>query len=214
MTALRRPGGRRAATAPGLAAIARTAIARTAISAIALAAISLTAAACSRAPSGPQVAHLPGHGGASAAPGRYTSAQGDRDMIRFARCVRAHGVQIQDPYHRAGHSGLTLNFPAPTAANQPALDACKHFLQSLINFKQAGAASHAAHDLPALTAYARCMRAHDIPMLDPTPQGDLNLGRVPGVTGDYGRYTPQFRSADGACRHLLPADVHDNGTGP
>ena len=51
-------------------------------------------------------------------------------------------------------------------------------------------------------------------MLDPTSFGALNLGRPPGVSGDFGRYTPQFRSADTACRHLLPAGVHDDGTGP
>lgn len=135
-------------------------------------------------------------------------------MIRFAQCVRAHGVQISDPYHRTGHSGLTLDFPPPTAANRPALDACKHILQPIINVKEAGMASRAARDLPALTAYARCMRARDIPMLDPTSDGTLNLGNVPGMTGGFGRYTPQFRAADAACRHLLPPGVRDNGTGP
>jgi hypothetical protein len=58
------------------------------------------------------------------------------------------------------------------------------------------------------------MRAHDIPMLDPTVAGQLALGQVPGITGDSGRYSTQFRQADGACRHLLPAGVHDDGTGP
>jgi hypothetical protein len=58
------------------------------------------------------------------------------------------------------------------------------------------------------------MRGHDIALQDPTPQGDLNLGRVPGITGNFGRYSPQFRAADAACRHFLPPDVHDDGTGP
>jgi hypothetical protein len=58
------------------------------------------------------------------------------------------------------------------------------------------------------------MRAHDIAMLDPTPEGELNLGRVPGINNDFGRYSPQFRAADSACRHFLPASVHDDGTGP
>ena len=58
------------------------------------------------------------------------------------------------------------------------------------------------------------MRSHDINMLDPTQLGELNLGHVPGITSDFGRYSPQFRAADAACRHLLPAGVHDDGTGP
>jgi hypothetical protein len=51
-------------------------------------------------------------------------------------------------------------------------------------------------------------------MLDPGPQGQLNLGDVPGITSEFGRYSPQFRAADSACRHLLPAGVRDDGTGP
>jgi hypothetical protein len=58
------------------------------------------------------------------------------------------------------------------------------------------------------------MRGHDIAILDPTPDGELNLGRVPGISNDFGRYSPQFRAADAACRHFLPASVHDDGTGP
>ncbi len=80
--------------------------------------------------------------------------------------------------------------------------------------KNANAAAQAAPLMPALTRYARCMRAHDINMLDPTREGDLNLGRVPGVPKRFGRYSPQFRAADAACRHFLPASVHDDGTGP
>jgi hypothetical protein len=58
------------------------------------------------------------------------------------------------------------------------------------------------------------MRGHDIGMLDPTPFGALSLGNVPGISNAFGRYSPQFRAADAACRHLLPAGVHDDGTGP
>ena len=65
-----------------------------------------------------------------------------------------------------------------------------------------------------MLSFTRCMRAHDIAMLDPTSFGALNLGRVPGISSDFGRYSPQFRAADVGCRHLLPADVHDDGTGP
>jgi len=80
--------------------------------------------------------------------------------------------------------------------------------------KQAGANRELARWLPSLVRYAQCMRSHDIPMLDPGSQGQLNLGPVPGITSDFGRYSPQFRSADHACRHLLPAGVHDDGSGP
>jgi hypothetical protein len=181
---------------------------------LALSALAIAMAACSSAQAGPQVAHLPGHGGHASGSGQLTTAQSDRDMINFARCMRAHGVQVSDPFHRAGHSGLSIALPAQTASNRPAFSTCNHFLQPIIQMKNAHAAAVAAPELHALTEYARCMRAHDINMLDPTPQGMLNMGNVPGITSDFGRYSPQFRAADGACRHLLPAGVDDNGTGP
>jgi hypothetical protein len=178
-----------------------------------LSAVAVAAAGCSSGQSGRQVAHLAGHGSRATAARQLTPAQSDRDMISFTRCMRSHGVQMPDPFHRAGHSGLSIEIPSQTAANRPAFSSCLHFLQPIIQMKNAHAAAEAAPLLPALTRYARCMRAHDIAMLDPTREGDLNLGRVPGISG-FGRYSPQFRAADAACRHFLPASVHDDGTGP
>ena len=101
-----------------------------------------------------------------------------------------------------------------TAATAPAMAACNHFIEPIIQMKLSHQQALAASRLRALTDYARCMRGHDIPMLDPTTLGALNLGNPPGVSGNFGRYTPQFHAADAACRHLLPAGVADNGTGP
>jgi hypothetical protein len=192
----------------------RRARARGVIAMLALSVATLAVVGCSSGQAGPHVANLPGHNSRAQTTGQETGAQMDRDMIHFARCMRAHGVQMRDPYHRAGHAGLSISVPAQTAANRPAFSTCMHFLQPIISMKNAHAAAEAAPIMGALTDYARCMRAHDINMLDPTPEGDLNLGRVHGITSDFGRYSPQFRAADAACRHFLPASVHDDGTGP
>ena len=185
--------------------------------AAALAVTAALAAACSSPSSGPQVASLGGHHGGNAAGQQLTQAQSDRDMVNFARCMRAHGVAMPDPVHEPGHAGLTLQFPSatPGPGMRAANAACQHFIGPIIQAKQAGAAAAMSPArLAKLTAYARCMRAHDIPMLDPTSFGALNLGSPPGVSSDFGRYSPQFRAADTACRHLLPAGIRDNGTGP
>jgi hypothetical protein len=128
--------------------------------------------------------------------------------------MREHGVPMSDPVHLAGHTGLSIELPPQTSSTHAGYAACNHFIAKDIQAKEAGASTQAAAHLPALTHYATCMRSHDISMLDPTPQGQLNLGNVPGLTSDFGRYSPQFRSADGACRHLLPAGTRDDGTGP
>jgi hypothetical protein len=183
----------------------------------ALALIAALAVACSSPAPGPQVASLGGHHGGSTAGQQLTQAQSDRDMVNFARCMRAHGVAMPDPVHEPGHTGLVLQFPSatPGPGMRAANAACQHFIGPIIQAKQAGAAAAMSPArLAKLTDYARCMRAHDIPMLDPTSFGALNLGSPPGISSDFGRYSPQFRAADTACRHLLPAGVRDDGTGP
>ena len=184
-----------------------------ALAVIGLAALGLIAG-CSSGPGNTGVASLPGHRAAAASAGPVTERQSDQDMVDFARCMRAHGIQMSDPFHRPGHAGLSIDLPTQDPASHPGYVACQHFLQPIIAAKQAGGPTRSAAVLAALTRYAQCMRGHDISMLDPAAQGGLNLGNVPGVSSDFGRYSPQFRSADSACRHLLPASVHDDGTGP
>jgi hypothetical protein len=195
---------------PGTAGAALAVIA---LAAPALAALVLIAG-CSSGSGNTGVASLPGHRAAAAGAGPVTQRQSDQDMVDFARCMRARGIQLSDPFHRPGHAGLSIDLPTQDPATHPGYVACQHFLQPIIAAKQAGATTRTAAVLAALTRYAQCMRGHDISMLDPTTQGGLNLGNVPGVSSDFGRYSPQFRSADSACRHFLPASVHDDGTGP
>jgi hypothetical protein len=135
-------------------------------------------------------------------------------MVEFTRCLRTRGVAEPDPFHRPGHSGVSVEIPSPGPTTNAALSACNHFLAPIAQMKQAGAGQELASWLPALTRYAECMRSHDIAMLDPNPMGDVSLGSVPGISSDFGRYSPQFRAADAACRHVLPAAIHDDGTGP
>jgi hypothetical protein len=177
----------------------------------------LTVAACSSSPSGRTVASLPGTSSANAASAASSShGSYDEDIVRFTRCLRSHGVDEPDPVNEThnGHTGLSFAMPPATATNQPALSACNHFIADLVAAKQAGASQELTRWMPSLVRYASCMRRHDVPMLDPGPQGQLNLGNVPGITSDFGRYSLQFREADSACRHLLPAGVRDDGTGP
>ena len=177
----------------------------------ALFAAALLVTACSSSSPGPQVASLGGHRGGAAVSSRITMAQSDQDMLNYARCMRAHGVNQPDPVHIPGHTGLSLVTSATPPPSRAATAACTHFLQPIIQGK---AAAMTPARIAALASYARCMRSHDIPMLDPTSTGELRLGTVPGISSDFGRNSPQFRGADAACRHLLPAGIHDDGTGP
>jgi hypothetical protein len=177
-----------------------------------------TAAACSSHPTGRTVASLPGSSSSANAASAASSSQSsyDQDIVHYTRCLRSHGVNEPDPVNEThnGHTGLSFALPPATAANRPALNVCNHFIANLEAAKAAGASHELTSWMPHLVRYAACMRNHDVPMLDPGPQGQLNLGHVPSISSDFGRYSPQFRAADSACRHLLPAGVHDDGTGP
>jgi hypothetical protein len=150
--------------------------------------------------------------------GSQSSAQlssSDRQMIRYAVCMRGHGAHVPDPTHIPGHNGLSLNISGgKTPAFQRADRSCGRYIASLVALKEQGARATLTESRRlGLVHYAECMRQHGIPMLDPDQFGTLNLGNVPGISA-VGRYTPVFRHADQACRSLLPAGVRDNGSGP
>ena len=174
----------------------------------------LALGACSAGNAPASVASLSGRTATGEAGGPPSVARSDQLFVEFTRCLRGHGVSVPDPFHRPGHSGLSISIPSPGPSTNAALQACNHIIAPVVQMKQAHARQQLASWLPALTRYAECMRTHQIAMLDPGPQGQLNLGDVPGIDNGFGRYTAQFRAADGACRHLLPAGVHDDGTGP
>jgi len=191
--------------------------ARTALAAVAAAVLAACSGGNGNGPGSAPVASLAADGShAGHAPAlQLTADQSDQDMIHFARCMRSHGVAMSDPFHRPGRSGLSIDMPPQDATTRPAYAACGRFMQPINQAKAAGGKSTiSAADLAARTRYAECMRGHNIAMLDPDVYGNLNLGNVPGITSDFGRYSPQFRAADTACRHLLPPGVHDDGTGP
>jgi len=163
--------------------------------------------ACSSGHPGPSVASLPSHSAAS--PTNLTQAQEFQGLVKFTECMRSHGINVPDP--QPGRFQIPAGTDPATAA---AMQACRQWLPTLNPGSAGSANGNLAAEMPHLIDYARCMRAHDIAMLDPNSFGALNLGQVPGITNDFGRYSPQFRAADAACRHLLTAGVHDDGTGP
>ena len=175
--------------------------------AAAMTCLALAICACSSSRPVPGVASLPSH--TAHPPATLTQAQQFHRLVQFAECMRSHGIDVPDP------QGTSFQIPVATdPATTAALRACQHWLPSLNTSTGGSQNSRLATELPGLIAYARCMRAHDIAMLDPNSFGALNLGQVPGITNDFGRHSPQFRAADAACRSLLPAGIHDDGTGP
>jgi hypothetical protein len=65
-------------------------------------------------------------------------------------------------------------------------------------------ASPSASASGSALAYSRCMRAHGITKFpDPDSHGNLGLNAGPGTGIDPN--SPQYKAADQACKHLMPA---------
>ena len=150
--------------------------------------LAVSAAACG-GPGG-----SPGSGGGT---GRQTSG------LRFAQCMRAHGVS---------------NFPDPTGGmvNLSGIN------QNSPQFQHAaGICGRSAGPNPSQQAqnqakgleFARCMRAHGVPnYADPTTNGQGGItSHVSGGSGGPGPKSPVFQTAVRACRSLLPGGGNSGG---
>ncbi|MEV4554219.1 hypothetical protein [Nonomuraea wenchangensis] len=134
-------------------------------------------------------------GGGPAAPGP-AGTQGDG--VRYAQCMREHGVEMDDP----GVEGrIHLKVPSGgKAALEKAQEACKKYAP-VTTGKAAGEVP--AADQAKFIAYAKCMREHGVDMPDPKFEGgqaQLGLSGQKGITPD----SPVMKNADKACRPLLP----------
>jgi len=102
---------------------------------------------------------------------QMTIAQANRDLLRFAACMRSHGV-----------AGLPSPVAAPAAFKHflgntsatftSATTACGHLLPGQENQSQDQARSRQQTD--AMLAFARCIRGHGLSRFpDPTSNGSL-----------------------------------------
>lgn len=118
--------------------------------------------------------------------------------IKYAHCMRSHGVNVLDPDQNGNIQIAAPNTP------KPVIDRAQKACQALRS-ASLGAGMNAQQHAQALaqfTRFTRCMRAHQIPMADP----------ITGPQGAVGYYVPQgirpssqlYKNAEAACKHLLP----------
>jgi hypothetical protein len=141
-----------------------------------------------------------GGGGADDA----TAGTGDRRAefreaaLKFAKCMREHGVDMPDP--KPGEGGrITLGGPGMGPEDQPKMEAaqkaCQKFLES-VRPPEMSAEQEQEFKERSLK-YARCMREHGIDMPDPQFQGG---GRMTQRMEDgIDPNSQRFRDATEAC---------------
>jgi hypothetical protein len=164
-----------------------------------------------------------GHG-AAATQASTTGSSKQADALKYARCMRSHGVDIPDPqasgagggaFHiQIGGPGSPINPDSTTFQN--AQKACQSLLP---NGGQMSPQQQAQAQQNALN-FSRCMRAHGVDMPDPQiGNGSIGIKITPGSgAGKINPDSPAFQSAQQACASQFGnvgggLSVHASGPG-
>lgn len=160
---------------------------------------------------------------AAGAAGGSTSAARYQARLQYAKCMRAHGVNVPDPSASggpaAGAGGLGAgaggfralrNNPNFQAANT----ACAAYRAKAFSFGNISPAQRAQFQ-QELVKFAECMRSHNINIPDPTTGGGAGGGfgifrQIPSSE----RNSPSFKTALTACASVLPRFGRGAGGGP
>jgi len=125
--------------------------------------------------------------------------------LKFAQCMRKHGVDMPDPVN--GRFELKVR-PGDQQKAGEAQRACQKYLQGVaprMSEEEQAQAREAALE------YARCMREHGIEMADPQFQegGGMTMRMPEGTRQD----DPKFKDAQKACEPILRAARPGNSGG-
>jgi hypothetical protein len=132
--------------------------------------------------------------------------------LNYAKCMRAHGVNVPDPSANGGPAGgapgggggggggfQTLrNNPNFQAANT----ACAKYRSKAFGFANITPAQKAQFAQEAVK-FAECMRAHNVNIPDPSSNGAGAFGIFRSIPSSE-RDSPAFKTAITACASTLP----------
>jgi hypothetical protein len=170
----------------------------------------LVLAACGGSPGGDRVASLSGAGatGTTTGTGKAPGKDPQQAALDFARCMRAHGIEMPDP-EVDDQGRIKVRIGAGGAGRRPdpkKLEAAQKACGGLLGGGDGGRQLDPA-ERDAMVAFARCMREHGIDMPDPTGDG-LTVRRDKGRGPDPD--SEEFKAAERACDHFL-ADLRPGG---
>jgi hypothetical protein len=123
--------------------------------------------------------------------------QKTEQALKFAQCMRDHGVQMSDP-GGGPHSSVTIGPGQAGAADEKttaALEACRQYMPNGGELTKPN-----AQQLELARQLAQCMREHGVANFpDPNPDGGLELGNSGIDPNDS-----TFKAANEACKNLRP----------
>jgi hypothetical protein len=138
------------------------------------------------------------------------SLSAEQAGLKFAQCMRAHGVDMPDPQVGSG-GGMSIRIQGRVSPQtvQKAQQACKQYMPQLGGSRGPGKLDAAAQE--RALKFAKCMRDNGVDMPDPDfsgggvrirAQGGGSRGAGQGPNPD----DPTFQKALKACRSLLGGD--------
>jgi hypothetical protein len=148
---------------------------------------------------------------ASAGAGGAASSSTYQARLNFAKCMRAHGVNVPDPSANggpaagaggagAGAGGFRALRNSPNF--QAASTACAKYRAKAFGFGNTTPAQRAAAQ-QALVKFAECMRSHNINVPDPSTTSGGGFGIFRSIASSE-RNSPAFKTALTACSSNLP----------
>ena len=127
------------------------------------------------------------------------------DPLKFAQCLREHGIDVKDP--KPG-GGISARVKGDKAKMDKAHKACAKYMQG-------GMLGGKGPDDPAvrdeMLKLAQCLRENGVNVADPEPGGGIAIRRDAGVD------EKTIEKAHKACEHLVrdrghaPAETGTNG---
>jgi hypothetical protein len=134
--------------------------------------------------------------------------------LAFAKCMRAHGVNVPDPSPNAGPAeggGLNLRSLRGAPGFQAANQACASYRAKAFGFGTLSPAQRAQFQ-QQLVKFAECMRSHNVDIPDPTTSAGGGFGILRQLRSSE-RNSPAFQSAFQACSGVLPRFGRGGGGG-
>jgi hypothetical protein len=146
-------------------------------------------------------------GGSSSNNPSAASAKQEERQVKFARCLREHGLNVETGTSSSGSAGVVKIKGGSPQVFERAQNACKQYRPSARD-TNASPAEKAAR-LEGALKFARCMRSHGINIPDPTSNGNgisirIHAGSGGGPSaGGPNPESPTFQAAQNACQGLL-----------
>jgi hypothetical protein len=150
-------------------------------------------------------------------PAAAASSGRQDQMLKFAQCMRQHGIDMSDPANGhvsvQGSGGGSASDKASAAVNNPqflaAQAACKKYAPN----GGSGPGTANPQVLDRLTQFAQCMRQHGVPMNDPQVNGGAISVSISPAPGGQRPDQTQLQQAQKACQKYQPGGGPNGGNG-